>query len=491
MGISLLAIFVYFAQFAQLDNENYGHPWDCLTKNKPFVKMEKQGDKLQHVANGGSRMKYSKELLKLGKHFENHMPGPSFTIWAYPLEAKPTFPFPYIAEQVLKEGIPTWDMVAVKIPGKLFGLSESNSAPVPAVAVIGVKSDESWTWGKIKKLALTAARCSVSAKFLEPSLPPPTELLLRGIAIFEKPLAFDNESRNWWAQIVQEGMDSTNPLLRNSQIGVCTQHGILPLAFLMMDPKRGYPPDPWLDQALQKVLEAVGPPWLLKAKIPDVAFASAKLCELFLEKETPETTEPSVPAASVAKPEFIFRKQGQGWFIRAFGKEGWFPDIAGCWYLYRLLTSPRGEVRMAELVMVDSPVSEKIEKDYQEDIQKGQPDLLADPNAIQAAKDRLQEIKDRLHDPEFPPDWEEARELEEEQEKLEKYLESVQGLGKQPRKMADPIDKLRPLIRVALRTAFRKLRDNHMEELAEHFEKNVRASGDCYQYNNRLPWNEL
>jgi len=188
--------------------------------------------------------------------------------------------------------------------------------------------------------------------------------------------------------------------------------------------------------------------------------------------------EDQQPAAPVRKPEFVLAPDGDGYFVRAFGAEGHFSNLAGFRDLDRLLRSPGKPVSMTELdsqpehgssrsrqPTLDPPARKDIEKD----IERLRLEVSGAENEVEKADS---------------------------QEKLDELLsryKSATGIGGKSRDMNDPAGNLRARINGRIETVRKTLRkaSPSLAALADHLESpTIRAEGLTFIYDPRKPVSE-
>ena len=179
------------------------------------------------------------------------------------------------------------------------------------------------------------------------------------------------------------------------------------------------------------------------------------------------------------EPQFIFRPDGNGFYLEGFGERGHFKSLKGLADLWRLVQSPGVGVVMLEL---DAGMGTKRAVG---DGQSRQPIIEADElRLLNTARKRYQaEVDDAEND----------TERRDSQEMLNKCIEAIRAMtgnkGK-PRDLNNPNDRLRPKIDGRIKTACNAVQIT-CPKLAEHFAATCSADGPCYVYSPgiaRLKW---
>lgn len=180
-----------------------------------------------------------------------------------------------------------------------------------------------------------------------------------------------------------------------------------------------------------------------------------------------------------SKP-FVFARSGDGYFVRAFGAEGHFSNLAGFRVLDKLLRSPGKLIPMldldeetAGLLMLDENHSrdmglQKESRTRQEAI---------DPTGIGQIRDKIRQLTEEVKDADN--EFEKA----DSQSKLDKvtsYLKTAMGHSGMSRNLNDPAGRIRSKIAGRIKTALNKFREAEpsLAALADHFESpTIRAEG--------------
>lgn len=168
---------------------------------------------------------------------------------------------------------------------------------------------------------------------------------------------------------------------------------------------------------------------------------------------------------------WIFTPETDGYRIVGFG-EGGHLSAKGCKGLdqiFTLIQSPGVPVSMQTLVGADK--DERLKAD------KHSPQDSADSPMLKQVAAKLREARDELQAAEKSNDTVDANHCREEFEKWQAEWNKLTGKGGEARDINNPFDKWRKRIHGTLATAYEKLRDARMTELATHFEAAIGSEG--------------
>lgn len=229
-----------------------------------------------------------------------------------------------------------------------------------------------------------------------------------------------------------------------------------------------------------KVLPATGPVevavtnWGEGAEAVAAAFAGRGL--------TAAPVEPATPT-----PAFLFQRDGDGWFVRAFGREGHFGALVGFAYLRTLLASPSGTVSTRELVA--NPTNKQQQETIENDASSGEPTL--DKQAKEEYRERLSELENDIARAREDCNDAILAELEKEKQALIDQLTRATGLAGADRRLGDIGGHLRSRVANALSRAYKRLRESGMNQLASHLENAIEVGGKVVTYrpDTRPDWN--
>lgn len=176
---------------------------------------------------------------------------------------------------------------------------------------------------------------------------------------------------------------------------------------------------------------------------------------------------------NVAEPVFIFRPDGNGFYLEGFGERGHFAanGAKGLYDLFRLIQTPGVPVPMRELDA--GPGATRAAGDGQ----SRQP-IIENAELRRLNTDRMRykaEVDDAEND----------TERADSQKELDKCIEAIRamtGLNGKPRDLNNPINKLRPKLWKRIEAARDKIRKAGCGELADHFQAAVRSELGCIVY---------
>ena len=200
-----------------------------------------------------------------------------------------------------------------------------------------------------------------------------------------------------------------------------------------------------------------------------------------------EQIKRSPPPSSVEKAdvqEFVFVRNGDGYFIKGFGESGNFSahGAKGFHDLYRLVTSPSGRVLMMDLIS-EHVIGATESSSYQPTIdEQAHSDVVARLKVLEL---QMQEL-----DPTQPDHKVVAAELQEEMSSLSEYLQNATGIGGKIRDLnGNNFNRMKGRIHSRIRTAIRKLKAT-CPEVASHFERMVCSIDKAFfTYSGDLEWN--
>ena len=247
----------------------------------------------------------------------------------------------------------------------------------------------------------------------------------------------------------------------------------------------------WVPPLLASIMadQNINPPWRLRFNIASATKASAELCRRFTGVGMAQATETDALAKPPGKPEpeFCFRRDGNGWFIRAFGKEGHFKDQKGFASLALLIARAGKPVPMVELIAeMDKASPEDIGKAVAQNATQS----VIDEQTRQDIKRRLEELQQGIEDAERHGNTTEVRVLQRElQQLLDEYKATKTPNGKNTN-FPTPLDRIRSRIFSAHKRACNKLNKGRLGALADHLKLFISAQGDSFIYspNPPLPW---
>lgn len=187
---------------------------------------------------------------------------------------------------------------------------------------------------------------------------------------------------------------------------------------------------------------------------------------------------------SPAEAEFVFRPDGDGYYLKGFGESGRISarDAIGLHDLFRLVQTPGVPVTMVELDA--GPGVERLPGDTQSRQLVGDGQTFADIKSTR--RQLLADIANADSDLE-------RSELQGQLDRLEEAAKKMKGRNGKARDLNNPLDKLRPKLLKRIATARNAMRDNaKLPSLAEHFWLTVSSKAGCMVYRpavEGLRWN--
>jgi tetratricopeptide (TPR) repeat protein len=196
-----------------------------------------------------------------------------------------------------------------------------------------------------------------------------------------------------------------------------------------------------------------------------------------LEREAEAATEAeAVPvrepvgagtAPGSAKRVAVFRRRGDFWEIGYEGDAHLVKDLKGLGYVATLLGNPGTEIHVGDLAS---------ELEAAPDL--GDAGAMLDPDAKEAYRGRLEDLREELAQAEEWGDPERASRAREEIEFLGKELAGAVGLGGRDRKAASVSERARVNVTRAIRSAVQRVAEND-PELARHLDTAIRTGTFC------------
>jgi len=242
----------------------------------------------------------------------------------------------------------------------------------------------------------------------------------------------------------------------------------------------------WVPPPLASILadQNINPPWPLRFTIASATKASAELCRRLAGNrggKTPKGTAETPPS------EFVFRRDGDGWFIRAFGKEGHFKDRKGFAYLAVLIERAGKPVPIVELI--ERVEGSPLKKECWQSV-KGTFQQILDDQALQDILRRVKELDEAIEDATRRQDITEAEVFRRERDWLLEQYSATRARNGKSRNFPTLTNKMSSAISQALRRARDTLREAGMDELADHLKAFSKANEDSYIYSPSpdIPW---
>lgn len=189
---------------------------------------------------------------------------------------------------------------------------------------------------------------------------------------------------------------------------------------------------------------------------------------------------------------FVLAREGEMWFVRAFGQEGRFRDTKGFRVLDKLLRSQGKPVAMIDLGRLHDTISDKpmptgqAQANGLSTLRESRQDTYDDEalDSIRKEEERLLQEIDEAEDEVERADSQAALDA------LRAHWKAAIGKNGKPRDLNDIASTLRPRITGQLSTVREKLRDGKLGELADHLESpTIRAEGLSFIYTAQIIWN--
>ena len=196
-------------------------------------------------------------------------------------------------------------------------------------------------------------------------------------------------------------------------------------------------------------------------------------------------TAPSQPAPD--EPAMLFRREGEYWTVAFGGKVVRMRDAKGLGYLARLLRHPHREFHVLDLLVGDAPRANDAARE--DGLAAAMPDAGAvlDEPAKRAYRDRIAELEAEIEETRRWNDLERTARAEGELDALTRELARAVGLGGRDRRAASDSERARVSVTKAVRSAVRRLEDQH-PELGRHLTLAVHTGTFCaYDPDPRAP----
>lgn len=226
--------------------------------------------------------------------------------------------------------------------------------------------------------------------------------------------------------------------------------------------------------------ENLPPPWPLHFKMILVHKASAELCRRLAGVGIAQAIKTDALARPPGKPEpeFCLRRDGDGWFIRAFGKEGHFKNRKGFHYIALLIERAGKPVPMAEFIAKaeghsPDPKRTPLAESWQP---------VLDREAKQSLKDHLVKLTADIKQAEERGDFTSADVLRKEFERLSGYLLADTQPNGKAKSFSTTSKRMAEAVRKAISRVCDALRQSGFDKLADHFEAYISAEEFSYVY---------
>jgi pimeloyl-ACP methyl ester carboxylesterase/class 3 adenylate cyclase len=200
---------------------------------------------------------------------------------------------------------------------------------------------------------------------------------------------------------------------------------------------------------------------------------------------TTEGTAPSQPAPD--ENVMLFRREGEYWTVAFGGKVVRMRDAKGLGYLARLLRHPHHEFHVLDLLVGDAPRAGDATR--ADGLAAATPDagVVLDEPAKHAYRERMAELEEEIEEAQRWNDPERTARAEGELDALTRELARAVGLGGRDRRAASDSERARVSVTKAVRSAVRRLGDQH-PELGRHLSLAVHTGTFCaYDPDPRVP----
>ncbi|MCZ2150860.1 MAG: hypothetical protein LC126_24200 [Bryobacterales bacterium] len=176
-------------------------------------------------------------------------------------------------------------------------------------------------------------------------------------------------------------------------------------------------------------------------------------------------------------PNYLFRKQGQGWRLVFEGREIIVQDAKGMDYIAELLRHAGSPVLAAELFVGVSGA---------QGLPVGSAGEILDSTAMTSYRARAADLQLRVAEAEKNNDPIRKEHLQTEMEKLTDEILAARGLGGRLRKSQDDREKFRKSVFIAIGRSIKLIR-KHLPSLADHLSRHI-ETGNFLLYSGNLPW---
>lgn len=183
----------------------------------------------------------------------------------------------------------------------------------------------------------------------------------------------------------------------------------------------------------------------------------------------------------------LFRREGDYWTVAFGGQVVRMRDAKGLGYLARLLRSPHHEFHVLDLLAGDAPRANATARE--DALVAAAPDagVVLDEPAKHAYRERITELEAEIEQARRWNDPQRTARAEGELDALTRQLAGALGLGGRDRRAASDSERARASVTKAVRSAVRRLDDQH-PELGRHLTLAVHTGTFCtYDPDPRAP----
>jgi class 3 adenylate cyclase len=184
------------------------------------------------------------------------------------------------------------------------------------------------------------------------------------------------------------------------------------------------------------------------------------------------------PEPAPHEPAMLFRLEGEYWTVAFGGRVVRMRDAKGLGYLARLLRHPHREFHVLDLLVGDAPRSGDTAREDGLATAAADAGVVLDDAAKRAYRERIAELEAEIEEAQRWNDVERTARAEAELDALTRELARAVGLGGRDRRAASDSERARVSVTKAVRSAVRRLEDQH-PELGRHLSLAVRTGTFC------------
>lgn len=209
-----------------------------------------------------------------------------------------------------------------------------------------------------------------------------------------------------------------------------------------------------------RFLQTIGDPRKLAEDYRSFRKKVSRDCALYGEDTWFDSPPPTKPS-DCPPNEFVFRRDGDGWFISGFGEKGHFSDIVGFQYIHKLLQSPGKPIGTVSLLTDGQPIRIP-----------GSDDII-DAEGLKEIDKKLKDIQYRREEAERNNDIGLCQQLDEEKERLTNELRSTLDISGRSRKLNDERKNIQSRVLMAIKRAREKLENHRLDKLAQYLKDTI------------------
>ncbi len=199
------------------------------------------------------------------------------------------------------------------------------------------------------------------------------------------------------------------------------------------------------------------------------------------DRDQGEVSKAPEPATQTAKPESVFRKEGDYWTVEFEGTVSRLKDVKGLHYIAHLLRYPGQQFHARDLIALAGeprPGSGAAEAGVPTASGLGDAGPVLDAQAKAAYRRRLDELRGELEEAERFNDPGRAGRAREEIELLTEQLAAAVGLGGRDRKVASDAERARLAVTKRIKAAIDRIRHAN-PALARHLAGTITTGYFC------------